>query len=404
MNPLDRRQFLCCGAALLATAVPAYGLWPFPQVQKAGYKGSDIRGRVFKGDAPETLWKWSREAMYYRKLASDQVVCGICPHQCILAPGDRSACRSRVNIDGSLYSLVYGNPCALHVDPIEKKPLYHFKPMARAFSIATTGCNFRCLNCQNWEISQAKPHEVRHHSLFPNDVVHAALKAQCEAIAYTYSEPTTFYEYMWETAGLAKSQGLSNLMISNGYINPGPLEALCTVINGANINLKAFSDGVYRRLNGGRLAPMLETFKTLHAQGVHFEMTNLVVPGYVDDDAMVRGMCDWILENLGPDHPLHFIRFFPKYKLDRLAPTPVSTLTRFRALAMAAGIRYVYVGNVPGHEGGHTYCHHCGRRIIERQGYFITAYALDGNQCRHCGTTIPGVWHPTGVDPTTAGL
>ena len=404
MTCINRRQFLGGTAALLCSASPALGGWPFSKKAGAPEKGQGIRGHVFREDAPEELWKWSREAMHYRKLASDQVVCGICPHQCILADGDRSVCRSRVNRNGTLYSLVYGNPCAVHVDPIEKKPLFHFKPKAKAFSIATTGCNFRCLNCQNWEISQAKPHEVRHVSLFPHQVVQNAVKAECAAIAYTYSEPITFYEYMWETASQARAQGISNLMISNGYINKNPLEALCSVIDGANINLKAFSDEIYRTLNGGRLAPMLETFKTLHAFGVHFEMTNLVVPGYVDDEEMARRMCHWILESLGPDHPLHFTRFFPKYKLDRLAPTPVSTLTRLREIAMAAGIRYVYVGNVPGHEGANTYCHGCGRRIIGRQGYFITDYQLDGDQCRYCRTVIPGVWHDPGFDPTTASL
>jgi pyruvate formate lyase activating enzyme len=401
VKSVNRREFLYCGAAMLCSAAPAYALWPFSGKEADAGDSASIRGRVFKGDAPERLWQWSREAMHYRRLADGQVVCGLCPHQCVMAPGDRSACRSRVNLDGTLYSLVYGNPCAIHIDPIEKKPLFHFKPTTKAFSIATTGCNFRCLNCQNWEISQARPHEVRHRTLMPEQVVAVARRSGCISIAYTYSEPITFFEYMWETATRARGAGLANLMISNGYINTKPLLELCRVIDAANVNLKAYSDDVYRRLNGGRLEPMLNTFKTLHDQGVHFEMTNLVVPGYVDDEEMAKRMCGWILENLGPDHPLHFSRFFPKYKLDRLAPTPVSTLTRFRELAMGEGIRYVYVGNVPGHDGSHTYCHHCGKRIIERQGYFITAYHLASDRCRFCRTKIPGVWHGPGVDPTS---
>ncbi|MBW1841233.1 MAG: AmmeMemoRadiSam system radical SAM enzyme, partial [Deltaproteobacteria bacterium] len=284
----------------------------------------------------------------------DKVVCGICPNRCILAPGDRSVCRSKVNMGGTLYSLAYGNPCARNIDPVEKKPLYHFKPKSKAFSVATTGCNFRCLNCQNWEISQAKPHEVRHYELFPPEAIDAAKRSGSISIAYTYSEAITYFEYMIDTARLAREAGIYNLLISNGYINRKPLLELCKVLDAANINLKSLDDNIYRKLNGGRLQPVLNTFKTLHEQGVHFEMTNLVVPGYVDDEEMVRQMCQWILDNLGPDYPLHFLRFFPKYKLDRLPPTPVSTLIRLREVAMAEGIRYAYVGNVPRHEGNNT--------------------------------------------------
>ena len=390
---ISRRDFLVCsGAMLMCTATPAHALWPFREKKSPLDGAPDIIGKVFEGDAPKKLWKWSKEGFLYQKLDNGKVRCGICPHRCVLAPGDRSVCRSRVNINGRLYSLAYGNPCAVHVDPIEKKPLYHFMPTTKAFSIATTGCNLRCLNCQNWEIPQAKPHEVRHAELFPKQVVAAAKKTRCDTIAYTYSEPTTFFEYMIDTARLARKAGIRNVWISAGYINPRPLQALCKVLDGANVNLKSFSDVIYRKLNGARLKPILNTFETLNEKGVHFEMTNLVVPGYVDDEDMVKRMCGWILAHLGPDHPLHFTRFFPKYKLDRLAPTPVSTLTRFRELAMAEGIHYVYVGNVPGHEGNNTYCHHCKKLLINRQGYFITAYNLKGNRCKFCGTVIPGVW------------
>jgi pyruvate formate lyase activating enzyme len=282
----------------------------------------------------------------------------------------------------------------VNTDPIEKKPLFHFKPRIKAFSLATTGCNFRCLNCQNWEISQASPHEVPYiYELFPDDVVAAAKKSGAQSIAYTYSEPITFFEYMIDTAGPAREAGLDNLWVSNGYINQKPLVALCQVLDAASVNLKAFSDDVYRKLNGGRLKPVLNTLKTLHAKKIHFEMINLVVPGYVDDNDMVKRMCAWILENIGADHPLHFLRFFPRYKLDRLPPTPVSTLTRFRELAMAEGIHYVYVGNVAGHEGNNTYCHNCKNLLIERRGYFIPTDNLVGNRCKFCNTLIPGVWH-----------
>jgi pyruvate formate lyase activating enzyme len=250
------------------------------------------------------------------------------------------------------------------------------------------------LNCQNWEISQVRPEDIPDtHELFPDDVVEAAKKTRVRSIAYTYSEPVTFFEYMIDTARMAKDAGLYNLLVSNGYINKKPLLELCRVLDGAGVNLKSYSDDVYRKLNGGRLRPVLNTFQTLHEQGVHFEIINLVIPAYTDDEDMVARMCRWILENIGPDHPLHFIRFFPRYKLDRLPPTPVSTLTGFRKLAMREGLRYVYVGNVPRHEGNNTYCHNCGKLLIERSGYFIPTYKLAGDRCSFCNTRIPGVWH-----------
>jgi len=400
MNQLSRRQFIYGSAACFTTAIASQCLGPFGSDLCRAASGDDIRGKVFKGDAPKKLWKWSHEGYFYKQLQNHKVVCGICPNRCILAPGDRSVCRSKVNMDGKLYSLAYGNPCSLNTDPIEKKPLYHFKPRTMAFSLATTGCNFRCLNCQNWEISQVKPHEVPHsYDLFPADIIAVAQKAGAQSIAYTYSEPITFFEYMMDIAGLAKEAGLYNLWVSNAYINTKPLLALCKRLDAATLNIKSFDDGIYRKLNGGRLHPVLNTFKTLHQQGVHFEMINLVVPGYTDDENMVKAMCGWILENIGPDYPLHFLRFFPGYKLNRLPPTPVSILTRYRKLAMQQGIHYVYVGNVPGHEGNNTCCHNCKKLLVQRQGYFIPVYNLVGNHCRFCNTRIPGVWHDATLAP-----
>jgi len=393
MKKISRRDFLYCSGALLSTAMPTGVCWPFWGRKSEASGPSDIRGKVFKGDAPKKLWKWHHEGFLYRRLKGDKVVCGICPNRCVLAPGDRSVCRSRVNMDGTLYSLTYGNPCSVNLDPIEKKPLFHFRPRSKAFSVATTGCNFRCLNCQNWEISQVKPEDVRFYELFPPDAVAAARRVNAESIAYTYSEAITYFEYTIDTARLARESGIYNLLISNGFINRKPLLELCKVLDGANINLKSLSDEIYRKLNGGRLQPVLNTFKTLHEQGIHFEMTNLVVPGYVDDADMVKKMCGWILENLGPDYPLHFLRFFPKYKLTRLPPTPISTLTRFRKLAMQEGIHYAYVGNVANHEGNNTYCHQCKSLLIERRGYFIPTYNLTGDRCKFCNTPIPGRWY-----------
>lgn len=392
MLPIDRRTFLSGSIVWLGTTVSAHAFWPFTRHAKTPDLSKEVRGRVFKGKAPATPGPWSKEAFRYEKLADQQVMCRVCPHGCVLAPGDRSVCRSKVNIDGTLYTLAYGNPCAVHVDPVEKKPLYHFMPGIAVYSLAVAGCNFRCLNCQNWQISQTAPDQVEHSTLMPAQAARGALDARCRAVAYTYSEPITFIEYMSDVALHARRAGLKNLWISNGYINPGPLNELCNLLDGANVNLKAFSDEVYRTLNGGRLQPVLDTFKTMHARNLHFEITHLVVPGYTDDEQMLRRMCRWIVDNLGVDHPLHFLRFFPQYKLERLAPTPVSTLTRFRQIALDHGLRYVYLGNVPGHEGNHTYCHKCGKLIIERLGYHLPQYHLEGNQCAYCHTVIPGVW------------
>ena len=357
-----------------------------------GWGDDDIRGRIFKNDGPKSLWKWSREGFLYTKLKNGRVMCGICPNRCVLDKGDRSVCRSKVNLDGTLYTLCYGNPCSLNVDPIEKKPLFHFHPKTSVFSLSTTGCNFRCLNCQNWQISQAKPEEVRHYDMFPPQAVTMAEKYRAPSIAYTYAEATTYFEYMIDIARLARESRINNIYISNGYINQEPLLELVRVLDGANINLKSYADNIYRQLNGGRLLPVLDTLACLHDHNVHLEITNLVVPGYNDMSKMVEKMCEWIVSRLGPDHPLHFIRFFPQYKLDRLPPTPVATLEAFRKIAMDKGIRYVYIGNVPNHEGGHTYCHHCGRLLIRRVGYAIPEYHIDNNRCKYCRTVIPGIW------------
>ena len=388
---LDRRHFIFCGASWLAGTAAARAAWPFGR-SPAPKPPKDIRGHIFKGDAPKEPGPWSCEGYRYRKLLGGKVACGVCPHRCLLSPGDRSVCRSKVNIGGTLYSLAYGNPCAVHVDPMEKKPLYHFLPGSPVFSLAVAGCNFRCLNCQNWEISQSRPEDLQFQTLSPEQAVAQAAASRSRSIAYTYSEPITFIEYMTAIAARAKPAGIRNLLISNGYINPDPLKALCRLIDGANINLKAFDDATYRGLNGGRLQPVLDTLTTLHNQGVHLEVTHLVVPGYTDDGDLFRQMCSWILDHLGPDHPFHLLRFFPRYKLDRLAPTPVSTLERFRALAVDAGLRYVYIGNVPGHPANHTHCHHCGKLIIERQGYRLPRYYLTDDRCGFCGGVIPGVW------------
>lgn len=386
---VTRKEFLKSvglSACAMLCAEQAYCFWPL----KSDFDKS-VKGDIFKDDAPSKPWKWSIEAFHYETEGKD-VRCQLCPHHCYLSPGDRSVCRSRVNIGGKLYSLSYGNPCSVNIDPIEKKPLFHFYPGSSIFSLATAGCNFRCLNCQNWEISQKRPEDLEHAELFPKGVISQLKRHGLNLIAYTYSEPTSFYEYMYDTAKLGKEEGFKNVLISNGYINEMPLLELARHIDGANINLKSFDDRIYQSLNGGTLEPVLNTFKTLHEEGVWFEMTTLVVPTYIDDHDMIKRMCGWILKELGPDYPLHFIRFFPQYKLDRLPPTPIGTLEGFRDIAIKEGIHYVYIGNVPGHEGEHTYCHNCKKLLIERNGYLLKQVNIEGGKCKFCGTSIPGRW------------
>jgi len=358
----------------------------------AADNAESIKGSIFKNDAPSRPWKWSIEAFHYETRGRKDVQCQLCPNTCYLSPGDRGVCRSRVNIGGKLYSLSYGAPCSINVDPIEKKPLFHFYPGSTIYSFAAAGCNFRCLNCQNWEISQKRPEDLDHANLFPADIIKEAKTRGYGFIACTYSEPTSFYEYMYDTAKLGKAAGLKSVLISNGYMNETPLLELSRYIDGANINLKSFEDRIYQILNGGTLEPVLNTFRTLHREGVWFEMTTLVVPTYIEDRDMIRRMCAWILKDLGPDYPLHFIRFHPDYKLTRLPSTPVETLEEFRDIAMKEGIHYVYVGNVPGNHGENTYCHSCKKTLIERNGYVLKQMNVINGKCKFCGTAIPGRW------------
>ena len=321
------------------------------------------------------------------------VQCLLCPHGCIIEPGQRGTCGVRANIDGELVSLVYGRPVAVHVDPIEKKPLYHFQPGSGSFSIATVGCNLGCRFCQNWEISQALPEDVPPYELPPERVVDEALRYGCSSISYTYTEPIIFYEYMFDTATLARQSGLKNVMVTAGYINQGPLEQLATVIDAVNVDLKAMSDRYYREMCYGTLEPVLRTILTLVEAGVWVELTNLVIPGWNDSEEDITALVDWVLSEIGSSVPLHFSRFMPMYQLTELPPTPVETLSSARSAALSAGMSFVYVGNVVTAEGSHTFCPGCGRRLIARQGYLIDEMTLtpEGN-CPDCGEPIPGVW------------
>jgi pyruvate formate lyase activating enzyme len=332
-----------------------------------------------------------REAYFYKKLADGAVQCGTCPHECIVLPGHRGRCRTKVNIEGRLFSISYGNPCVVHVDPVEKKPLQHFYPGSEALSLAVAGCNFCCLNCQNWEISQTSPDKTRNYDVPPDEVVSMAKRYGCKSIAYTYSEATTFYEYMVDISAKAKQAGIKNIWVSNAYISQAALDRLCDVIDAASVNLKSFSDKIYWDLNGGHLQPVLETFKTLHRRGVWMEIINLVIPTYTDDMDMIKRMCGWILENLGPEYPLHFSRFSPQYKLVHLPPTPVEVLEEAKVTALKEGLHYVYIGNVPG-LADKTLCPGCKRIVVQRRGYTLLSNHVKDGKCEFCGVRISGRW------------
>jgi pyruvate formate lyase activating enzyme len=333
-----------------------------------------------------------QEALFYEKLDKKIVQCHLCPRNCIIPDGKRGFCGVRENRSGTLFTLVYAKPVAIHIDPIEKKPLFHFLPSTTAFSIATAGCNLRCKFCQNWEISQVRPEELQYSYIEPEDLVKRAKGSGSPTIAYTYTEPTIFYEYMIETARLARRAGLKNVMHSAGYINEEPLRQLAKYLDAANIDLKGFSDDYYAKMSEATLEPVLKTLKILKEEGVHLEITNLILPGYNDDDKTLSKMCLWIKENLGTDIPVHFSRFFPTYKLINLNPTPVATLEKARQIALDCGLKYVYIGNVAGHSGENTYCPNCKKLLIERRGYFILQNNIENGHCKFCGEKIEGIW------------
>lgn len=335
--------------------------------------------------------RFSREAWFYEKTAHG-IRCRKCPHECLIKENNLGMCRNRMHYGGKLYTIAYGNPCAVHIDPIEKKPFFHFLPATRSFSIAAAGCNLRCLMCQNWQISQFSPLDTYNLDLAPEKVVEESILNRCASIAYTYSEPTTFYEYTYDTAKIAKEKGIKNVIKSSGYINEIPLRQLAKVIDAANIDLKCFDDGIYRKLSGVKLEPVLNTLKILKSEGVWLEITNLIVPEWTDNLDMIKRMCEWLFANGLSDCPLHFTRFTPMFKLTHLPLTPISTLEKARDIAISSGIKYVYLGNVPGHPSENTYCHGCRKLIVERKGFKIVANHISRGKCRYCGTTIPGVF------------
>ena len=320
-----------------------------------------------------------------------KVQCDLCPTECVLDDYQVGGCKVRINKGGTLYSLVYGKPCAVAVDPIEKKPFFHFLPGSTAYSIATAGCVLSCKFCQNWQISQARPEEADSYTLMPQEVVRQAALYGCRSITYTYTEPAVFYEYMFDTARIARQFHIKNSMHSCGYIKEKPLREISKYLDAADIDLKAFTEDFYSRICGGRLRPVLDSLTVLKNEGVWTEITNLVIPTLNDDLKKIREMCMWITQNLGPDVPLHFSRFFPSYKLKDLPPTPFETLKDARKTAMDAGLNYVYIGNMRS-EAENTWCPKCRKLIVAREGYTVKQNNIAGNACKFCRTVIAGIW------------
>lgn len=347
---------------------------------------------MFKsGQNNDMPWKWSKEVFYFEK-KDGAVICGVCPHNCLINEGKGGFCNNKVNYKGTLYSIGYGNPCSLNIDPIEKKPLLHFMPQTKSLSLAIAGCNFRCLNCQNWSISQVGPHETRNMELWPEQVVTYARKNKCDSVSFTYSEPVVFYEHMYDTAKIAHEKNMATVLVSNGYINEKPLRALAKYISAANIDLKSFDEKKHMELTRGELKHVLNTLKVLKEEQVWVEITNLVVPQWSDDMDTIKRMCDWLVQNNLEHFPLHFSRFSPMYKLTHLPATPVSALEKAHKIAKEAGMKYVYIGNVPGHESENTFCPKCKKVLIERRGYTNLTNHIEKGQCAFCKEKIDGVW------------
>lgn len=333
-------------------------------------------------------------ASYWETITNTTLQCLLCPRKCVLSSGQRGVCTVRINKEGKLYSLGYGNPVAIHIDPIEKKPFFHVSPGASVYSLAVAGCNMRCVFCQNWQISQSKPDEAQNYDLSPNEAVNQALRNNCRFIAYTYTEPTVFYEYMIDISKLAKARGIKNTMHTCGYINQEPLKELLKYMDAVNVDLKGFSGEIYAKIGQmAQLEPVLETLKTIKNAGVWLEITCLIIPGLNDEADKIREMCEWIKENLGAEVPVHFSRFMPAFRLMNLPPTPLEKLEEAYKIAKNAGLKYVYIGNVPGHPAESTYCPECGNIVVKRIGYEILENDIKDGKCGFCGNKIAGRWN-----------
>ncbi len=345
----------------------------------------EAEGKVQKPDL--------KEAMFYRKLDNQTVQCEVCFRGCVLKPDQRSFCRNKENRAGKLYSLVYARPSAVHVDPIEKEPALHMLPGTSILCFGTAGCNFRCKFCHNWHLSQRPIEEMENiYALSPEEAVRIALQRKIPTLSFTYNEPTSFYEYVYDTARLARQKGLRILWHSNGSMNPQPLKELLKFTDAVTVDLKGFTPEFYRNVSSAELEPVLRTLKIIREQGKWLEIVHLHVPTLNDNPSDVEKMCLWIKENLGPDTPLHFSRFFPAYRLTALEATPIPALERAHEIAKGCGLNYVSIGNVPGHKYNSTFCPKCGGVVIHRAHFSVLANNLEDGKCKFCGREIPGIW------------
>jgi pyruvate formate lyase activating enzyme len=321
-----------------------------------------------------------------------KVQCQLCPKRCLIEQGQSGECRVRINIDGVLRTVVYGFPCSLHIDPIEKKPFFHFLPGTKTFSLATVGCNLHCKNCQNWEISQVNPEDSEAMFCPPDKLVELTKNYNCPSLSYTYTDPVVFYEYTYDTAKLARVADIRNTLITAGYINQEPWKKLLEYVDAARIDLKSISDDFYRQVCSGTLKPVLDTLVSTKARGVHLEVINLVIPTLNDKPEQIRKLVQWVKANLGSDTPLHFSQFYPQYKMRHLPPTSAETLDTARQIAMSEGMQYVYIGNIASKEGQNTYCPGCKELLIERSSFTMLKNQIKGGCCPKCNKEIYGVW------------
>jgi len=330
--------------------------------------------------------------MFCKKKDGQEVQCLLCPRECVIPDGKRGFCRNRENRGGTLYTLVYGKPAVVDIGPIEKAPLYHFIPGHFRLCITCTSCNLRCKHCQNWHLSQKSFEELNHYSYSPSEIVRQAKKQGLNSISFTYTEPTVYYEYLYDISVLAKEAGMKTSIVSNGHINREPLLKLLRVLDAVKIDLKGFSEEFYEKICSASMKPVLESLQTIKKENVWLEVVNLVIPTLNDDPKMINDMCRWIKENLGVDTPLHFTRFHPDYKLTHLSPTPLSTLDQAYDIAKKNSLRYVYVGNVPGHAHNSTHCPFCNRKIIHRINFDVLKMNMVDGKCGLCGVFVPGRW------------
>lgn len=394
MEKLNRRQFLqrtlsAAGVCVGANLVFAPDLLSAP-IQTIYRKKTDPSRKI--DSLPRKREVTLTEGKYYRP-TGPHIQCTLCPIFCVIPDGEAGMCRVRVNRGRKLYTMVYGQPCSVAFHPMEQGPIFHAFPGSQCLGLATAGCNLRCKYCQNWQMSQFSAEETDNYDLPPERVVRLAHEKRCKAIIFAYTDPVVFYEYALDTAKAARAEGLKTVLVTAGYVDVQPLMDLCEYMDVIRIDLKSFSEKFYKDVVGGTLQPVLKAIKAVHDHGTWLEIVDPIVTGFNDDPEEIREMCEWMMENVGPDVPLHFLKFFPAYKMRNLPPTPEEVLSRCRKIAMDVGINYVYVGNLPGHVGENTFCPKCKKRIITRVGYLgITENHIIDDKCRFCGHPIPGLW------------